>query len=289
MSRGNRGPPQGGSLCTYFLRDPIDERSDAMTIVLTGDVHQWIASADRAYASETESSLALEYARIAGRHGLNVTLFFTGLSVIEDDASLRALLEEDNVEVGGHGWDSFRPHWRYRARGVLFGSPHGSRMMQARMVHRTCNTIEKVTERPVRSWRNHSYFFDGNTARVLAGAGIRVWSDEVALGRMSPHPHIDGLTILPINTTPDHEHLYHGGQTVETVPVDRRSQYHDPQEWQDRVVQQVSAIVAAGGTATILAHPLCMRVADDWQTFDELCSHLSRYVSVWASETAQIS
>jgi hypothetical protein len=55
-----------------------------LTVVLTGDVHQWIDSADRAYASETEPRLALEYARIAGRYGLKVTLFFSGLAIMED-------------------------------------------------------------------------------------------------------------------------------------------------------------------------------------------------------------
>jgi hypothetical protein len=90
-----------------------------VTVVLTGEVHQWIDSADRAHASETESALALEYARIAGRYGLKVTLFFTGLAIIEDPTSVSTLLQEDNVEVGGHGWDSFRPRWRYRVEQAL--------------------------------------------------------------------------------------------------------------------------------------------------------------------------
>jgi hypothetical protein len=102
-----------------------------MTVVLTGDVHQWIDSADRAYANETECALALKYAQIAGRHRLKVTLFFTGLAIMEDAASVGALLEEENVEVGGHGWDSFQRRWRYRAFNKLFGSPHGANVTQA--------------------------------------------------------------------------------------------------------------------------------------------------------------
>jgi peptidoglycan/xylan/chitin deacetylase (PgdA/CDA1 family) len=258
-----------------------------VTVVLTGDVHQWIDSADRAYANETECALALTYARIAGRHGLKVTLFFTGRAIVEDAASLRTLLEEENVEVGGHGWDSFRPRWRYRAFNKLLGSPHGSSAMQARMVRRTCATIERVTGERVLSWRNHGYRFDSSTPRVLADARIRVWSDEVDLGRVGPYRHGSGVTILPINTTPDHEHVYHGGQTVETVPLARRPQYHHPHAWRTRVARQAESIVAGGGVATILAHPLCMKVVDDWRTFEQLCLSLSSHPSAWAVEAAQ--
>jgi hypothetical protein len=67
------------------------------------------------------------------------------------------LREEENVEVGGHGWDSFRPQWRYRALNKLFGSPHGARTMQERMVRRTCATIEREAGQRVLSWRNHAY------------------------------------------------------------------------------------------------------------------------------------
>jgi hypothetical protein len=257
-----------------------------VTVVLTGDVHQWIDSADRAYASETECALALEYARIAGSYGLKVTLFFTGLAIIEDPTSVSALLEEENVEVGGHGWDSFQPQWRYRAVNKLFGSPHGARTMQARLVRRTCATIEGVAGQRVLSWRNHAYYFDSHTPRVLADAGIRVWSDEVELQRFGPYLHRSGVTSLPINTTPDHEHLYHGGQTVETIPVSRRPGYNTPQAWREEVLQQAESIIAGGGVATILAHPLCMKVVDDWRTFERLCSSLSRYPSAWAVEAA---
>ena len=258
-----------------------------MTVVLTGDVHNWIESADRAHANDTESALAVKYARIAGRHGLKVTLFLTGRAVIEDAVSFRTLLDEQNVEVGGHGWDSFRPAWRYRAVNKLLGSPHGSSAMQARMVRRTCGTIERLTGQRVLSWRNHAYCFDGRTPRVLADAGIQVWSDEVRLDRVGPYRHGSGVTILPINTTPDHEHLYHGDQTSETVPVARRPQYDHPDAWRERVLHHVQSIVSGGGVATILAHPLCMNVVDDWRTFERLCSSLTGYPSAWAVEAAE--
>ena len=257
-----------------------------MTVVLTGDVHQWIDSSDRAYANETESELALTYARIAAHHGLKVTLFFTGLGIMEHPASVTALLEEPNIEVGGHGWDSFDRTWRYRAYNKLLGSPHGSSSMQSRMVRRTCANIEGVTGHRIRSWRNHAYCHDVHTPSALVGAGIQVWSDDVDRDRVGPYLHTSGLTILPINTTPDHEHLYHGDQTLETVPGPIQPRYNDARAWLDRVLGQTEAIVARRGVATILAHPLCMKVVDDWQTFERLCASLSRFRSACAADPA---
>ena len=209
-------------------------------------------------------------------------------AMIEDATSVGALLKVDNVELGGHGWDSFRPRWRYRAVNKVLGSPHGSSAMQERMVGRTCSTIRRVTGQDVLSWRNHAYSFDRHTARVLAEGGIRVWSDEVDAGRVGPRRDSKGITILPINTTPDHEHVYHGGQTIETVPVARRAEYDHPDAWGAGILRQVDSILGQGGVATILAHPLCMKVADDWRTFERLCSSLSGYPNIWARDAAEM-
>jgi hypothetical protein len=155
------------------------------------------------------------------------------------------------------------------------------------MVRRTSATIERLTGQRIRSWRNHAYCFDCHTPHVLAGAGIRVWSDEVNRDRVGPHLHTSGVTILPINTTPDHEHLYHGDQTLETVPAEGRPQYNDSHGWRESVSRQAELIVARGGVATILAHPLCMKVVDDWRTFERLCASLSRFPSAWAVQAAK--
>jgi hypothetical protein len=59
---------------------------------------------------------------------------------------------------------------------------------------------------------------DSRTPRVLAHAGLGVWPDEILTERLGPYSHPSGVTSLPINTTPDHEHLYHGDQTFEMMP-----------------------------------------------------------------------
>jgi hypothetical protein len=50
-----------------------------------------------------------------------------------------------------------------------------------------------------------------------------------------------------------------------------------------QVKGEVQAIVAAGGIATILAHPLCMEVADGMVGFEDLCRFLQPFSNCWVS------
>lgn len=257
-----------------------------MAVVLTGDVHQHIPSSDRRHAVESESTLAVEYARVAERHGLKVTLFFTGRALRDDVADADPLFSMETVEIGGHGWDAFRPRWLYRPLARLSGSPHGYRTWQRQTIARTCRAIERVTGTSPTSWRNHAYVHDMHTARLLVEAGIVAWSDHVDLDRARSYVHESGLVVLPMNTPPDHENLYHGDRTPESVG-DTPSLHAD--EWCARVLEGVERALREGGTATVLAHPLCMKVVDDWTTFEALCSGLSRHRSMFATEAAQQS
>lgn len=257
-----------------------------MAVVLTGDVHHYIPSSDRRHAIESESALAAEYARIAKRHGVKVTLFFTGRAIREDISDAGSLLSMETVEIGGHGWDAFRPRWLYRPLAKLSGSPHGYRFWQRRTIARTRTAIERVTGEPPTSWRNHAYVHDAHTPRLLAEAGIVAWSDHVDLARAGPYVHKSGLIVLPMNTIPDHENLYHGDRTPESLGDTASLQ---PAEWCARVLEGVEHAVAEGGMATVLAHPLCMKVVDDWKTFDALCAGLSKYRSLLATEAAEAS
>lgn len=258
-----------------------------MTVVLTGDVHHHIPSGDRRHTSESESALAVEYARIARRHGLKTTLFLTGRAVVDDLGDARPLVSMDNVEIGGHGWDAFYPRKLYAGLLRLSGSPHGPGLYQRYWtIRRTCVALERLTGVPVRSWRNHAYRSDPRTPALLARAGIRTWSDELDLERSGPYVHKSGLIILPLNTLTDHEHLFHGDLTSEAARVASRESVYSPDEWLERVCRQADAIVTGGGVATILAHPLCMKVVDEWATFDRLCSFLAQFPSGSASEVA---
>lgn len=257
-----------------------------MPVVLTGDVHHHIPSADRRHAVESESALAVEYARIAELHGLKVTLFFTGRALRDDVADASPLLSMETIEIGGHGWDAFTPRWLYRPLALLSGSPHGYRSWQRHTIARTCAAVERFAGKPARSWRNHAYVHDANTPALLADAGIVAWSDEVDVARARPYLHETGLIVLPLNTIPDHENLYHGDRTPESLD-DTPSLY--PTEWCRRVLEGVDLVLADRGVATILAHPLCMKVVDDWGTFDALCAGLAGHRSLFATEAAEES
>jgi hypothetical protein len=91
-------------------------------------------------------------------------------------------------------------------------SPHGYPSWQRRSIAPTCAAVERLAGKPARSWRNHANANDSNTPRLLADAGIVAWSD-VDLARVRPYVHETGLVVLPINTLPDHENLYHGDGT----------------------------------------------------------------------------
>jgi hypothetical protein len=253
-----------------------------MPIVVTGDVHHWIPSADRRHADESESALAVDYARIAERHGIRVTLYVTGSALRRDGGDARPLASMDTVELGGHGWDAFQPRVLYRPLARVSGSPHGFRRWQQRGIARTCEVIERFAGSPVRSWRDHAYVHDEHTAALLADAGITSWSDEVDLGRTHPHVDDSGLVVLPMNTLPDHENLYHGDH----APGAREDAALHAPEWSGRVVERVLAVDAADGVATILAHPLCMKVVDDFVTFDRVCGQLAGLESLFATEAA---
>lgn len=259
-----------------------------MTVVLTGDVHHAIGSSDQRFSGRSEAALAVHYARIAGRYGLKVTFFFTGRAVVEDSDDARNLLTMEHVEIGGHGWDALRPRWWYGLLSRLTGSCHGPPWLQRRMIRRTCVVIERYTGSPVRSWRNHAYRHDKHTPGLLAEAGVSVWSDEVTFERAFPHRHPSGVVMLPINTLPDHEHLYHGARTPEFIAAKGESPSYPPDLWRSKACAQVEEISSTGGIATILAHPICMKVSDDFSTFDRLCCFLSNHPSLFASEVAKL-
>jgi hypothetical protein len=52
---------------------------------------------------------------------------------------------------------------------------------------------------------------------------------------------------------------------------------------------QVENIEAEGGIATVLAHPLCMYLADGFATFEALLRVFSKSKCIWAREILELS
>jgi hypothetical protein len=118
---------------------------------------------------------------------------------------------------------------------------------------------------------------------LLESAAIQWVSDEVNLTKFSWEPLSQAIRSLPINVQPDHEHLLHGKyQNGKTKPsrLEGRVQIS---EWVEQAKTDIGVISATGGIATILAHPLCMEVADGMVAFEDLCQFLEPFPNCWVS------
>ncbi|MCC2640185.1 MAG: hypothetical protein K0S45_598 [Nitrospira sp.] len=255
-------------------------------ICLTGDVHhRSYRGVDTRYAQQTEAQLALRYCDIAARHNVKVTLFVTGKACLEERDILADLSRRSHCEIGGHTFCAFRSI-RHRISKHLTGSMLGSASLQQRDIERTIAAIRNVTGTDITIWRNHAYKHDAHTYPLLGQSGIRIVSDRVARKATSVERVSQKLLSLPINTLPDHEHLLHGKYVAGRLNPSRLQERVTVQEWRETVQKQVVTIEQRGGIATILAHPLCMEIADGMQSFEQLCRFLSRCETRWVSEVA---
>ncbi|WP_254546357.1 polysaccharide deacetylase family protein [Halomarina pelagica] len=256
-----------------------------MTVCLTGDVHHMsLDTRDQVYLEASEVDATLGYVEIAASYDLPVTLFLTGLAAREEPARVERLAAADGVEIGGHNYYAFSTPVHKLWRG-LTGSWNGPRRFQAWEIRRTIDALEGCGA-TVRSWRDHAYRHDDETADLLASHGITHFSDVVdpagAVERGRP-------TVVPVNTPPDHEHVYHAFRTPAFVEEDGfegpfGTESVHPDEWVEWVLDAVAEHREAGRTATVLAHPACMRLADEMAAFDRLCDGLSAYEAVTVRE-----
>lgn len=261
-------------------------------IWLTGDVHQdSIRTSHRPYQDGSEAALAVRYARVAASHGVKATLFVTGRSCIEHRAEIRELSNFDNVEIGGHTWSALRPRALHGLFYRVWGSRYGPPFYQRRDIRRTLEAIEKVTGRRPVCWRTHAYVSDRHTSDILAEFGIHVLSDAVEVGAIGPVRTNGAVRSVPINTWPDHEHIYHAGRTVAHVAKEVAHGVENAAsvpvgEWLTLVIEQVRTLAVRNGLATLLVHPACMWAADHFESFTRLCEFLSAYQTGWSGDCA---
>lgn len=284
-------------------------------ICLTGDVHHMRARSHRELVGSTEVEIAKKCVEIAEAHDVKVTLHITGQTFEEEYESVIELLGYENLEIGGHTYSALKPRVLHYSFGLVSSSYYGPRFYQSIDIKKTVNIINKTTGRRITSWRTHAYASNENTFKLLNRYGIRVVSDEVRRDALFPRKTTNALVSLPINVIPDHEHIFHGITTPEYVSKEsysrplqiaksyaaralrinvwkRRNVYTDDftsksyaiGEWFEIVKKQVQNIDDKGGVATILAHPVCMQVADKLQTFRELCDFLSEYDGIFARD-----
>jgi peptidoglycan/xylan/chitin deacetylase (PgdA/CDA1 family) len=235
---------------------------------------------DQGYLECTEVEAAIEYAEIAAEYDVPVTLFCTGKCIEEEPNRMARLVEMDNVELGGHNYWAFttpvHKGWRAleKVTGGRVGSWMGPRWFQSYEVRKTISAFAEL-DVDIQCWRDHAYRHDRYTTGLLSRYGMTHFSD--ALEREGAVREADELTIVPINTPPDHEHVYHAFRTPGSVAVESfegpfgtKSRF--PEDWAEWVLKHVDDCRDAGAVATVLAHPTCMRLADGFTAFENLCA-----------------
>ncbi|NLX99300.1 MAG: polysaccharide deacetylase family protein [Rhodopirellula sp.] len=276
---------------------------------MTGDVHhRSLRTNDQQFLADpgdSEVKIAVRFVRLAQQYNLKLTLYVTGKTVAEEWDDFRAIADAANVEIGGHTYAGLpqRPLKKlwYRLRGLRppsHAGRHGSRRSQYRDIRRTVETIRRKTGRPVVAWRSHGLVRNEHTDGLLASCGIRLISDEIRAAESLPHRTAAGLLSHPINIVPDHDHLYHAHRDEEFVRSAQARGYgtdefggesYTADRWGRIVEEQLAAVEEAGGVATVLMHPICQFLADEFHTAERLFNTFSQYKNVWASELLELA
>ena len=275
-------------------------------ICLTGDIHHAsLRTNDQKYIKpgDSEINISRRFLGLLEKHGVKATFYVTGKSFKEEWNGLKPIAASPLVEIGGHTYNGIPLGALSRLRCRLIGrvppshSPtYGSRFSQERDIQKTIDAVEERTGRKIVSWRSHGYIHDKYTYSILVQKGIRLISDEISSSKTSPEKTKEGLISHPINTIPDHDHLYHAHRDEEFVKKAKAAGYgtdafgcdsYSAERWAGLVRERIIAIEERGGLVTILMHPLCMYLADGFKAAEELLKFISGYKTIWAREITE--
>lgn len=244
-------------------------------ICLTIDVHHMgLKGVDQHFLNTTETAASRRFLDVVDEVGVNATMFISGRCVEEHPEEVAELVACQWVEVGGHNYRCFQPLPFFQLYGKLTGQKNGPYSVQERDVKKTVQLLNDVTGQPLQSWRNHGYRGDRNTSEILAKNGVKFRSDLNDLNSLTPF-HDGFLTIVPINTLPDHDYVDHGPEienfAANRKPLMRMIRKPVPrslsiEDWMKDTLKRAEKISEQGGVATILVHPACMEVIDQFQT-----------------------
>jgi len=266
-------------------------------ICLTGDVHhdslgwsdQKFLRARRPDLSEIKVSV--EYVRLCEKHGVKCTLYTTGKTLAEQWDAFGPIAGSAVVEVGGHTYGALE------ATSGPHGRSHGTYDQQRQDVAQMVSIARQRLGKDIVSWRGHGLVRDEHTYKILWEMGIRYISDEVNWDKTHPERLAEGLISHPLNVIMDHDHLYHADRTPESV---KRTQARWPShygpvsesypigDWARIVEDQVRRIEEEEGVATVLMHPICMFLVDEFQTLERLLKLFSQSKTIWAREVGGV-
>ena len=188
-------------------------------ICFTGDIHHMsMRTGDQKYLRGTEASAAIEMADIAFRVGVKITFFVTGRAVKDEPDIVKRLASYDNIQLGGHTYNAFKPDWLYKGLfNKVFRSVNGPDWWQHIEVSKTIEEILSCTGKETKVWRDHAYKSNHATNAILEKLGIQVVSNVADPNFIHPYREGEGVLQLPINIWPDHDHIFHADVTPEST------------------------------------------------------------------------
>jgi len=267
-------------------------------ICLTGDVHHLSMKYPlQKYLDNDLHSMLGEYLNIAKGFSMKSNLFITGKTFVENNSNLFcALINYSNLEINPHGYYSLnlpifknRKLNKYISR-ILFRT----NWIQSYDIKKVSQLFREKLGLTTCSWRTHAFHSNINTLKSLQKYDYKIISDEVSR-KLRPYYIIPKkLVSLPINTLPDHTHLFYAYRNEEWVKNMKNwrgdafgKTSYPAEDWLIIVKNQVQEIVKKGGIATLLVHPEIMYILDKFKTFINLCDFLSRYESIFVSDSIQ--
>lgn len=233
----------------------------------------------RAVRGRTELALAEEFVDIANRYSVKVTLLVSGLAAIAEPDRVRRLASNTtNVELGAHDYDPFDPESWPWVRSRLLRRAYGSVAKQRDQIRNAREAFAEVGVHAT-SWSGHAYRYDRHTCALLREQGFTHAASVP--NRQAVVPSLEGgVVVIPINTTPDHDHVIHRNRIPASVSVRPLS----GEQWRHAVEREINEISSMDGVATLRVHPVCMAAVDEFATFERLCQTLGGLTTVLMSE-----
>ena len=241
-------------------------------IWLTGDVHHMTMNGHdqklliKNGSGYTEVELCAPYLEIANQYGFEPTLFFTGKAILEEGNTIKELMNKYNLFIGGHTFSAYRPNIISRISNKIISSPYINRYSQYLDIKKTQVIIEDNLGIITKKWRNHAYRTDRHTYQILSELGFLQVSNEVNQEKYYEEKVCGDLCSLPIDTLPDHENLLHSTEHEGGLQAD---------EWVRENIKCIQRVMNRKGVATLLLHPLCMYLEDDFNSMERLLSAFS--------------
>lgn len=263
-------------------------------ICLTADLHHMsLKTANQYHCDKTEMFLAGECVKMMEKRDIKGSFFITGKSFAEEFDEVEPIATSNNIELGGHNYEAFKPEIFHRVWKKLTGNYHGPYFYQYYDTKKTIDIIYSKTGKHIKIWRNHMYMHGKNTEKILKELNIDICSDGVQKDNYSLQEHKTGLYNLPINIMPDHEHLIHAERMPSWIQWwQKRYNWSDDfgphsyhaHEWTDLVIKQLKKNEENGVLSVMIIHPITMYLADGFYGLNKIFDYIQTRETIFMSE-----